>query len=88
MKKLLLFIGLMALLSCEKVDVPDCWICETIKTDLESTSLSIPEGFDRVVNVEYCDITEEEIANIEELGTFRHNLFGIPWNQTTICTIK
>ena len=86
MKKLFLLIGLIALFSCEKG--PICWECETIKTDPESTSDDIPDGFVRVDSAVYCDITEEEIANIEKLGTFRHNLFGIPWNQTTICTIK
>ena len=85
MKKLLLLLLVLFLFSCEK---QVCWECVTIKTDPTSTSLTIPEGFNRILIEEYCDKTEVEIANIEKLGTFRHNLFGIPWNQTTVCTLK
>jgi len=85
MKKLLLLLFVVFLFSCEK---QVCWECVTIKTDPTSTSLTIPEGFNRILIEEYCDKTEAEIANIEKLGTFRHNLFGIPWNQTTVCTLK
>ena len=89
MKKLvLLFILPLILTMCEKEESKICWTCLTVKIDPTSRDPNIPKGFNRILTQDYCNKTEKEIQRIEELGTFYHNVFGISWHQTTVCTLK
>lgn len=74
MKHLLAFIMFIFLFSCEKED--PCWHCEMRQT--KKTTLYFT----------FCDKTEEEIRNYEEINTFTHNFGGEFWHQTTTCKLK
>jgi len=62
MKKLLFFLTLTALFSCEKE--PECWTCkmQTVKTYISVLS-------DETVTVMKCDMTAEEIFEFEAENT-------------------
>ena len=65
MKKLLLFIGLLFLLSCEKEEATFCWECETTTT--YSATGYIPKVETNMALI--CDKTYDEIYNYERSGS-------------------
>jgi len=73
MKKLLFFVTIFLLFSCEKQDV-NCWTCILQQTETKQMIIT------------YCDKTEKEIKKFERQSTFIHNLNGVWFHQTMVCT--
>ena len=62
-------------LSCTKEEIEECWVCKT-------TSPDIPWFYKQeTVDVTYCNLTLEEIVNIEKAGTFTSEV-NIPVEYT------
>ena len=86
MKKLLGFLVIVLLISCEKPQT--CWVCITQVIPPLAINPNIPDGYQRPTSQEYCDKTEAQIREIEKAGTFYHNISGFAWHYTTECKLK
>jgi hypothetical protein len=76
MKKILIFLLYVFLLSCEESSIDPCYTCE------------MRQSKEKTLKFEFCNKTEEEIHHFEKTNTFAHNLNGEYWYQTTICYKK